>query len=91
MDPAPDPTSFFIHFKDARKIIYFLTTCPQAHHLQSKKFIFLLKVCAENFILPALFQFAKHIYEKREDSGAGSGSAPLICGSGSPTLPKTNP
>jgi hypothetical protein len=33
-----DPTPFFIDFKDAKIIIFpyfFLTTCPQAHHLQS--------------------------------------------------------
>jgi hypothetical protein len=33
MDPAPDPTPFFIDFKDAKKIHIFLITCPQAHHL----------------------------------------------------------
>jgi hypothetical protein len=41
-DPTPDPTPFFIDFKDAKKkdifFIFFLITCPQAHHLQSKKF-----------------------------------------------------
>jgi hypothetical protein len=45
-DPTPDPTPFFIDFKDAKKIfclIFFLITCPQAHHLQSKKFNFWLK------------------------------------------------
>ncbi len=42
-DPTPDPTPFFIDFKDAkRKSYFFLITCPQAHHLQSKKFNFLL-------------------------------------------------
>jgi hypothetical protein len=40
-DPTPDPTPFFTNFKDAKKNIFsyfFLITCPQAHHLQSKKF-----------------------------------------------------
>jgi hypothetical protein len=44
----PDPTPFFIDFKDAKKIFFkyfFHVTCPQAHHLQSKKFYFLLKFC----------------------------------------------
>ena len=39
-DPVPDPTSFFIDFKDATKNIFvsyfFLITCQQAHHVQSK-------------------------------------------------------
>jgi hypothetical protein len=39
--PTPDPTSFFIDFKDAKKL--FLIICPQVHHLQFKKFNFLLR------------------------------------------------
>jgi hypothetical protein len=37
--------------------------------------------------LQALFQFAQHLCEKREGSGAGAGSIPLTngTGSGSPT------
>ncbi len=43
-DPTPDPTPFFIDVKDAKKISYFfLIAYPKAHHLQSKKFNFLLK------------------------------------------------
>jgi hypothetical protein len=49
-----DPTPFFINFKDAKILfflhiffIFFLFTCPQAHHLQSKKFNFLLKFCVK--------------------------------------------
>jgi hypothetical protein len=78
-DPTPDPAPFFIDFKDAKKKIsyFFLITCSQAHHLQSKKFNFLLKILCLNVILQALFQFAQHINEKREGSGAGSGSVPL--------------
>jgi hypothetical protein len=39
-DPDPDttldPTSFFIDFKDGIFLnIFFLITCPQAHHVQS--------------------------------------------------------
>ncbi len=60
-DPTPDPTPFFTDFKDAKKyfFIFFLITCPQAHHLQS----------------------APHIYEKKEGSGARSGSIPPTNGS----------
>jgi hypothetical protein len=35
------------------------------------------------FILHGLFQSAQHLYEKREGSGAGSGSIPLTNGFGS--------
>ncbi len=48
MDQDPDPTQFFIDFKDVKKYFlsyFFLITCPQAHHLQSKKFTFLVKFC----------------------------------------------
>ncbi len=53
LDPTPDPTPFFIDLKDAimQKIIifshFFLITCPQVHHLQSKKFNFLQKFCVK--------------------------------------------
>jgi hypothetical protein len=52
-DPTPDPTNFFIDFKDAKKkkfSYFFLITCPQAHRLQTKKFYFLL-----NFVLKFYF------------------------------------
>jgi hypothetical protein len=48
LDPTPDPTSFFIDFKNAKKYLFsyfFLITCPQAHHRQSKKLKFLLNFC----------------------------------------------
>jgi hypothetical protein len=100
----PDPTPFFIDFKDAKKNIFsyfFLFICPQANHLQYKKFF--AKILCKNDILQALYQSAQHIYEKIEGSGSGagarSGSVPLTkdpdpggpttcgsCGSGSPTL-----
>jgi hypothetical protein len=71
-NPTPDPNLFFIDFKETKIFFFipyfFLITCPQAHHLQSKKFNFLLK-----------FYFAGTINEKREGSGAGS--APLTNGS----------
>jgi hypothetical protein len=81
--PTPDPTTFLIDFKDAKKIFsyFFLTTCSQSHHRQTKKFIFLLKFSV-TILFQALFQSAQHIYEKRERSEAGSGSVPLTNGSG---------
>jgi hypothetical protein len=83
----PDSTPFFIDFKDAKMkninfFIFFLMTFPQAHHLQSKKIYFLLKFCVKFYFAGIFFQSAQHIYEKREGSGAGSGSAPLTNGSG---------
>jgi hypothetical protein len=42
-DPIPDPTHFFIDFKDVKKILFsyfFLITCPDANHLWSKNSIF---------------------------------------------------
>jgi hypothetical protein len=43
-NPAPDPTTFFIALKDAKRIFsyFFLITCPQANHLQTEIFNFLL-------------------------------------------------
>ncbi len=48
-DPNPDPTPFFLDFKNTKKnfLSYFFLTCPQAHHLQSKKFNFLQKFCVK--------------------------------------------
>ncbi len=48
-DPTPGPTSNFINCKDAKKNFshFFLITCQQVHHRQSKKFKFLLKFCVE--------------------------------------------
>jgi hypothetical protein len=44
----PDPSPVSIVFKNAKKIFFsyfFLKTCPQAHHLQSKKFNFCQNYC----------------------------------------------
>jgi hypothetical protein len=48
-DAIPDPTPFFIDFKDAQTFFshFFLITCPQLHHLQSRKLNFLLKCCVK--------------------------------------------
>jgi|LakMenE18May11ns_1017448.scaffolds.fasta_scaffold9653836_1 hypothetical protein len=47
----PDPTPFLIGCKNAKKKYFysycFLITCPQAHHLQSKKFNILLNLCVK--------------------------------------------
>jgi hypothetical protein len=104
-DPTPDPTPFFNDFKDVKKNYFFkffsnnLST-GTVHHLQSKKFHFLLNFYVKILFCQALFQSAQHIYGKRE--GSGSGSVPLTnedpdpggpktcrsCGSGSPSLLK---
>jgi hypothetical protein len=49
-DPTSDPTPFFIGFKAAKKSNFsnfFLITCPQVHHLQTKKLNILLKFCVK--------------------------------------------
>jgi hypothetical protein len=77
--------------------LQWLWGCKKKFHIFSfqlthRYIIFSLKnwIFSKNFllksILPALFQFAQHIYEKREGSGSGSESVapvPLTNGSGS--------
>jgi hypothetical protein len=47
-DPTPDPTPFFIDFKDAKKNPHFFSLlAAQLHHLWSKKLNFLLKFCVK--------------------------------------------
>ncbi len=58
LDPTPDPTSFFIDFKDAK---FFCKACQQAHHLQSKKFSFLLKFCVK-------ILFCRHYFSPLNES-----------------------
>ncbi len=59
-DPTPDPTYFFIDFKDATKNIFFsyffLITCQQAHHLQSKKFKFFAEILCKKIL------FCRHYF-----------------------------
>jgi hypothetical protein len=60
--PTPDTTPFFIDFKDAKQLffnIFFLITCPQTYHFQSKKFNF-CKNFVLYFILQPLFHSTKH-------------------------------
>jgi hypothetical protein len=85
-DPTPDPTSFFIDFKDAKEIFFsyfFLITCTRAHHLQSKNFNFWLKFCVKILFCSHYFSSPLNpLFEKREGSGARSGSVFLTNGSG---------
>jgi hypothetical protein len=91
-DQTPGPSPFFIDFKDAKKNFLshcFLITCPRAHHLQSKKLIFLLKFCVEmifcrRYISP-LNTFMRSGFVSLTN-GSGSGR-PKTCGS--PTLGQT--
>jgi hypothetical protein len=94
--------SFLSDFKDAKKIFfssyYFFITCLQAHHLQSKKFNFLLKFCLKMLFCRHYFSPLNTFMRKVKgpdpylwlmdpDPGGpkacGSGS-----GSGSPSLEK---
>ncbi len=72
-NPTPDLTPFFSDFEDAKTNFFshfFLITYPQAHYTQVLKIKFFPK------ILKASYQSAQQLYEKREGSGAGSGSIP---------------
>ncbi len=63
-----DPTSFFIHFKDAKKIFFsyfFLITCPQAHHLPSKKITFAKILCKKFYFAGITSVHSTHLWEKR--------------------------
>jgi hypothetical protein len=100
----PDPTPFFHWFLRTQKnnffhnfSYFFLIFCPQAHHLQPKKFNLLLKFCAKNLFCRLYFSPLKNTFMWKgkdpdpylwlidPDPGGpktcGSGS-----GSGSPTL-----
>ncbi len=59
----PDRTTFFINFNDAKNIFFpiFLKSCPQAHHLQTKKFNFLLKFCVKLFFAGIISVRSTHI------------------------------
>ncbi len=81
--------------------IFFLITCPQARHLQSKKFNFFLKFCGKNFIYRHYFS-PLNTWEKgrirsriltsdlwiriRGAQKHADPGGPKACGSGSPTL-----
>jgi hypothetical protein len=88
MDPDPtlDPTPFFIDFKDAKEkkiFIFFSHNLQQAHHLQSKKFNFLLKFCVKFLFCRHYFSPLNTLMRKRKDPDPGG---PKTCGSGSPIL-----
>jgi hypothetical protein len=80
-DPTPDPSTFFIDFKDAKNIFIFFYNLSTGTSSSDQKILFFSKFLCKNFILQALFQSSQHIYEKRE--GSGSGSLPMTNGSGS--------
>jgi hypothetical protein len=86
-DPVPDPNPFFIDFKDAKKMfpIFFHITCPQANHLQSIKFNYLLKICVKILFCRNYFSPLNTFMRKESGAGSGSGagSVPLTNGSGS--------
>jgi hypothetical protein len=80
-------------FKDAKKKFHiFFLTCPQAHHLQSKKFNFLLKFCFKILFcwhyLSSLHTFMRKKKDPERDSYLGlmDPGGPKTYGSGSPTL-----
>ncbi len=61
----PDPTSFFSDFKDAKQIIFFLFFSYNLPAGTLPSVLFFAKVLCKHFILQALFQSARHLYEKR--------------------------
>ncbi len=81
----PDPIPFFNDFKDLKQkqkihiFSYNLSTGTSSSVLN----YFFVKILCKNLFCQALFQYAQHIYGKREGSGARSGSVPLTNGSGS--------
>jgi hypothetical protein len=96
-DPTPDPTPFFIDFKDAKKNFIFFLTCPQAHHLHSKKLIFWIKFCVKILICRHYFSSLHTLMRKKKDTepdsnlrlmdpGGPKTYGSCGSGSGSPTL-----
>ncbi len=83
-DPTTEPTPFFSDFKDGKNFLlkhfFSLNNMHTGTSSSVLEINFLLKFCVKNIVLQALFQSAQHIYEKREGSGAGSGTAPLTNG-----------
>ncbi len=78
-----DLTHFFSDFKDAKKK-YFLNIFFYNLPIGTLSSVLKISIFFKNFILQALFQFAQHLFEKRE----GSRSVPLTNGSDS-GRPKT--
>ncbi len=81
-----DPTPFFSDFKDVKKKlfhIFFLKIYPQAHHLQSSKFFFLLKFCAKILFCKHYFSLLNTFMRKRKDPEPDTDPyLPLTNGSG---------
>jgi hypothetical protein len=79
MDPDPDPTptpdltpfsSVTLGCKKIKFFHIFSYNLPAGTLFSVLKISFLSKILYLNFILQALFQFARHHYEKREGSRA---------------------
>ncbi len=73
LDPAPDtdPTTDPTWNTSMQKnifFIFFLITCPQADHLQSKKFKFFLKFCGKILFFRHYFSPLNTFMRKRKDS-----------------------
>ncbi len=72
----------------------FLITCPQAHHFQYEKFIFLLEFCVKILFCRHYFSQLNTFIRKGKDPEPDPDhwlmdpdpGGPKICGSGSPTL-----
>ncbi len=71
----PDSTPFFIDFKDTKKYFFLhifsynflLITCPQAHHLQSKKINFWVKFCVKILFCRHYFSLLHTFMRKKMD------------------------
>jgi hypothetical protein len=93
-------SDYFLHwFKDGKNI-FFDITFPQAHNLQTKKLIFLLKFCVKILFCRHYFSPLNTFMRKRKDSDPnlllmdpdpdqGGPKTYGSCGCGSPTLPLT--
>ncbi len=69
----PDPTPFFSDVKGAKKSFHiFAYNLPSGTLSSVLKIDFFLKFCVKILFRMHKFQAARHLYEKREGSGAGS-------------------
>ncbi len=101
-DPDLDPTTFIIDCVRMQRKNFFssyfiLITCPQAHHLQSKKFNFLLIFWVKTLFCRHYFRPLNTFLRKGKDPDPhlwlmdpdpGGPKTCGSCGSGSPTLEK---
>jgi hypothetical protein len=73
-DPTPDQIPFFSEFKDAKNefFLIFSYNLPAGTLSFVLKIYFFARILCKKFVLHALFQSTKHLYEKREVSGIQS-------------------